>query len=191
MAKIGRPKAALMVTEVERTELVRLTKRAHVNRLLAFRARLVLACADVPTDTVVARRYRTTNSTVGKWRKRFIERRLAGLLDEPRVGGPRTISDADVEAVVVKTLETTPKGETHWSTPTMAAKAAMSHTMIGRTWRTCGLTPHITQSFKMSPHPPALDNIRWPAVVFALDETSHIQALGRTNTAEPRFGRPA
>ncbi len=74
MAKIGRPKAALMVTEGERTELVRLTKRAHVNRLLAFRARLVLACADAPTDTVVARRCRTTNTTVGKWRKRFIER---------------------------------------------------------------------------------------------------------------------
>lgn len=96
-----------------------MTKRAHVNRLLAFRARLVLACADAPTDTVVARRYRTTNTTVGKWRTPFIERRLEGLLDEPRVGGPRTISDADVEAVV-KTLETTPKGETHWSTRTMS-----------------------------------------------------------------------
>src|ERR1019366_8618415 len=98
MATIGRPKVTLIVTDVERTELVRLTKRAHVNRLLAFRARLVLACADAPTDTVVARRYRTTNTTVGKWRKRFIKRRLEGLLDEPRGGGPRTISDADVEA---------------------------------------------------------------------------------------------
>jgi hypothetical protein len=160
MAKIGRPKAVLMVTEVERTELVRLTKRAHVNRLLAFRARLVLACADAPTDTVVARRCRTTNTTVGKWRKRFIERRLEGLLDEPRVGGPRTISDADVEAVVVQTLETTPTGETHWSTRTMAAKAGMSHTMIGRIWRTFGLKPHITQSFKMSPDPQLVDKIR-------------------------------
>src|SRR6266849_9149833 len=146
MAKIGRPKAALMVTDVERTELVRLTKRAHVHRLLAFRARLVLACADAPTDTAVARRHRTTNTTMGKWRKRFIERRLEGLLDEPRVGGPRTVSDEAVEAVIVKTLETTPKGETHWSTRTMAAKAGLSYTMVGRIWRTFGLKPHVRRS---------------------------------------------
>jgi transposase-like protein len=124
MARLERPKAALVITDIERTELVRLTKRAHVNRLLAFRARLVLACVDTPTDTAVARRHRTTNTTVGKWRKRFIERRLEGLLDEPRVGGPRTISDEAVEALIVRTLETTPKGETHWSTRTMAARPA-------------------------------------------------------------------
>jgi len=201
MAKLGRPKAAVVITEVERTELVRLTRRAHVNRLLAFRARLVLACADAPTDTRVARRYRTTNTTVGKWRKRFIARRLEGLLDEPRVGGPRTISDADVEAVVVKTLETTPKGETHWSTRTMAAKAGMSHTMIGRIWRTFGLKPHITQSFKMSPDPQLVDKIRDVvglymnppnnAVVFSFDEKSQIQALERAQPILPMdLGQP-
>ena len=190
-----------MVTDVERTELVRLTKRAHVNRVLAFRARLVLACAGGPTDTVVARRCRTTNTTVGKWRKRFIERRLKGLLDEPRVGGPRTISDADVEAVVVQTLETTPKGETHWSTRTMAAKAGMSHTMIGRIWRTFGLKPHITQSFKMSPDPQLVDKIRDVvglymnppnnAVVFSFDEKSQIQALERAQPILPMdIGQP-
>ena len=201
MATIGRPKVALTVTDVERTELVRLTKRAHVNRLLAFRARLVLACADAPTDTVVARRCRTTNTTVGKWRKRFIERRLEGLLDEPRVGGPRTISDADVEAVVVQTLEATPTGETHWSTRTMAAKAGMSHTMIGRIWRTFGLKPHITQSFKMSPDPQLVDKIRDVvglymnppnnAVVFSFDEKSQIQALERAQPILPMdIGQP-
>jgi len=201
MAKIGRPRATLVVTDVERTELVRLTKRAHVNRLLAFRARLVLACADAPTDTVVARRYRTTNTTVGKWRKRFIERRLEGLLDEPRVGGPRTISDADVEAVVVKTLETTPKGETHWSTRTMAAKAGMSHTMIGRIWRTFGLQPHVTRAFKLSPDPQLVDKVRdvvglymnppHNAVVFAVDEKSQIQALQRAQPILPMdVGQP-
>src|SRR3954463_5786734 len=201
MAKIGRPKAALMVTEVERTELVRLTKRAHVNRLLAFRARLVLACADVPTDTVVARRYRTTNSTVGKWRKRFIERRLAGLLDEPGGGGPRTISDADVEAVVVKTLETTPKGETHWSTRTMAKAAGMSHTMVGRIWRTFGLQPHVTESFKLSPDPQLVAKVRdvvglyinppHNAVVFSFDEKPQVQALQRAQPILPMdLGQP-
>ena len=106
MATIGRPKAVLVVTEAERGELVRLTKRAGVNRALAFRARLVLACAAAASNTIVARRHRTSNATVGKWRTRFIERRLAGLYDEPRVGAPRTISDDAVEAVIVKTLET-------------------------------------------------------------------------------------
>ena len=162
MAKLGRPKAAVVITDVERTELVRLTKRANVNRLLAFRARLVLACADAAADTAVARRHRTTNSTVGKWRKRFIARRLEGLLDEPRVGGSRTISDADVEAVVVKTLETTPKGETHWSTRTMAAKAGMSHTVMAasggrlgssltsRSRSSCRPTPNSSTRFGIS-----------------------------------------
>jgi transposase-like protein len=91
--------------------LTRLTKRARVNRSLAFRARLVLACADGTANSAVARRFRTTNATVGKWRQRFIERRLDGIYDQPRVGAPRTISDNAVEAVVVKTLETTPPAE--------------------------------------------------------------------------------
>src|SRR5918995_5082322 len=133
----GRPKKhSLIVTDVERAELVRLTKRVRVNRALAFRARLVLACAENLTDTAVARRYRTTNATVGKWRTRFIARRLEGLYDEPRVGAPRTVSDDAVEAVIVQTLETTPAGATHWSTRTMAQKAGISHTLVGRIWRT-------------------------------------------------------
>src|SRR6188472_1679254 len=107
----GRPKKqALVVSNDERIELERLAKRIRVNRAVAFRARLVLACAAGVTDTTVARRYRTTNATVGKWRTRFITRRLEGLYDEPRVGAPRTVSDADVEAVVVQTLETKPPG---------------------------------------------------------------------------------
>lgn len=201
MATIGRPKKVLVVTERERIELVRVTRRAQVNRALAFRARLVLACADGVTDTVVARRYRTTNATVGKWRARFVTRRLEGLYDEPRVGAPRTISDDEVEAVIVKTLETTPKGETHWSTRTMAAKAGMSHTMIGRIWRTFGLKPHVTRSFKISPDPQLVDKVRdvvglymdppHNAVVFAVDEKSQIQALQRAQPILPLdIGQP-
>jgi transposase len=195
MATIGRPKKALVVTEIERAELVRLTKRAQVNRPLAFRARLVLACAADVTDTAVARRYHTTNATVGKWRTRFIASRLEGLYDEPRVGAPRTISDEEVEAVIVKTLETTPKGETHWSTRSMAAKAGMSHTMIGRIWRTFGLQPHVTRSFRISPDPQLVDKVRdvvglymnppHNAVVFAVDEKSQIQALQRAQPILP------
>jgi transposase len=201
MAKTGRPKAELLVSDVERAELVRLRKRAHVNRHLAFRARLVLACADEPSNTVVARRLRTTNQTVGKWRTRFIATRLDGLYDEPRVGGPRTISDAQVEAVIVTTLETTPKGATHWSTRGMAAKVGMSHAMIGKIWHTFGLKPHRTQSFKLSPDPQLVDKVRdvvglymnppHNAVVFSFDEKSQIQALQRAQPILPMdIGQP-
>lgn len=201
MAKIGRPTPALVVTDDERTVLSRLTKRARVNRSLAFRARLVLACADGTTASAVARRFRTTNATVGKWRRRFIDQRLAGLYDEPRVGAPRTISDEDVEAVIVKTLETTPAGETHWSTRTMAAKAGLSHTTIGRIWRTFGLKPHVTDSFKISPDPQLIEKIRdvvglymsppTNAVVFSFDEKSQIQALERAQPILPMdIGQP-
>jgi transposase len=130
----GRPKPMLVLTDEERDALIRLTKRPRANRSLAFRARLVLACAEGAANTAVARRYRTTNATVGKWRQRFIEQRLDGIYDEPRVGAPRTISDEDVGAVIVHTLETTPPGETHWSTRSMAVHAGMSHTTVGRIW---------------------------------------------------------
>jgi hypothetical protein len=116
MPKIGRPRAEVILTDDERPALVRLTKRARVNRVVAFRAWIVLACID-SWDTIVARRLRTTKTTVAKWRGQFVVRRLEGLSDEPRAGAPRTISDKQVEAIIVKTLETTPPGETHWSTP--------------------------------------------------------------------------
>jgi len=161
----------------------------------------VLACADQPLNTVVARRYHTTNATVGKWRRRFLDNRLDGLYDEPRVGAPRRISDEAVEAVIVKTLETRPVGETHWSTRSMAAKAGMSHTMVGRIWRTFGLKPHLTESFKLSPDPQLVDKVRdvvglymdppHNAVVFSFDEKSQIQALERAQPILPMdFGRP-
>jgi len=201
MAKIGRPTPALIVTDDERSALTRLTTRSRVNRSLAFRARLVLACANGTANSAVARRYRTTNATVGKWRQRFIDQRLDGIYDEPRVGAPRTISDKDVEAVIVKTLETIPRGETHWSTRTMAANAGMSHTTVGRIWRTFGLKPHVTDSFKMSPDPQLIEKIRdvvglymhppTNAVVFSFDEKSQIQALARAQPILPMdIGRP-
>jgi transposase len=201
MARTGRPKSEVVVSEDERAELVRLTRRAQVNRQIAFRARVVLACADRWSDTDVAKRHRTTNQTVGKWRRRFIEMRLDGLYDEPRVGAPRTISDEQVEAVIVRTLETKPKGETHWSTRSMAKKAGMSHAMVGKIWRTFGLKPHIARSFKMSPDPQLVDKVRdvvglymnppSNAVVFSFDEKSQIQALERAQPILPMdLGQP-
>jgi transposase len=130
MSKIGRPRAEVVITDDERAALVRLARRARVNRAVAFRARIVLACMEA-SDVAVARRLRTT-TTVAKWRGQFVVRRLEGLYDEPRVGAPRTISDDQVEAIIVKTLETTPPDETHWSTRSMANAAGVSHTMVGR-----------------------------------------------------------
>jgi transposase len=201
MAKIGRPTKAVVVTDDERRTLLRLTQRARANRALAFRARLVLACADGMPDTAVARRYRTKNATVGKWRHRFIARRLEGLYDEPRVGAPRQISDDAVEAVIVNTLETKPVAETHWSTRAMAAKAGLSHSTIGRIWRTFGLKPHRTDSFKISPDPQLIEKVRdvvglymhppTNAVVFSFDEKSQIQALERAQPILPMdLGQP-
>jgi transposase len=201
MAITGRPKAELVVSEAERKELHGLTKRSRVNRDLAFRARLVLACAEGESNTVVAQQHRTTNQTVGKWRRRFIESRLDGLYDEPRVGGPRSISDEDVEAIIVQTLETKPKGQTHWSTRKMAKKAGISHTMVGRIWRTFGLKPHVSRSFKMSPDPQFVAKVRDVvglymnppnnAVVLSFDEKSQIQALERAQPILPMdIGQP-
>jgi transposase len=201
MAITGRPKAELVVTDIERSELARLLNRARVNRNLAFRAKLILVCADGETNSTVAQRLRTTNHTVGKWRRRFVEHRLDGLYDEPRVGAPRKFSDEAVEAVIVKTLETTPKGRTHWSTRKMAEKSGMSHAMVGNIWRTFGLKPHLSESFKMSPDPQLVDKVRdvvglymnppAHAVVFAFDEKSQIQALERAQPILPMdIGQP-
>ena len=201
MAKLGRPKAEVVLTESERAELMRLTKRAHVNRAVAFRARVVLACADAPGqrrgappahDEDAPWRSGASGSSPAGW---------TGLYDEPRVGAPRTVSDDAVEAVIVKTLETTPKGETHWSTRTMAKAAGMSHTMVGRIWRTFGLQPHVTESFKLSPDPQLVAKVRdvvglymhppHNAVVFAVDEKSQIQALQRAQPILPMdIGQP-
>jgi transposase len=201
MVKLGRPVAELVLVESERSELVRLTKRARVNRSLAFRARILLACASGLTNAVVAENLRTTPHTVGKWRKRFVEERLDGLYDEPRVGAPRTITDDDVEAVIVKTLETKPKGRTHWSTRSMAAHVGLSHTTIGRVWRTFGLKPHVARSFKISTDPQFVAKLRdvvglymnppARAVVLSFDEKPQIQALERAQPILPMdIGQP-
>ena len=200
MGKSGRPMIELVLSEEEREELLKLTKRARVNRNLAFRAKIVLGC-DGAINSVVAQDLRTTNQTVGKWRKRFIAKRLDGLYDEPRVGAPRTISDDEVEAVIVKTLEAKPKGRTHWSTRSMAAAVGMSHATIGRMWRTFGLKPHVSRSFKISDDPQFVAKVRDVvglymnppdhAVVISFDEKSQIQALERGQPILPMdIGNP-
>ena len=152
---VGRPKSELTISQQEREDLERLTRRTRVNRQVAFRARIVLLCADGISNTDVARQLRTSNATVGKWRKRFLEKRVDGLLDEPRPGAPRTIADEEIEKVVVQTLESLPEGRTHWSTRSMAKQVGLSHSTIGRIWRAFGLKPHVSERFQLSKDPSA------------------------------------
>ena len=124
----GRPKAELVLSGTEREQLMALTLRRKTAQALALRARIVLGCAEGADNKTVAARQRVTKQTVGKWRSRFIEQRLDGLLDAPRPGAPRTIDDARVDAVIAKTLESVPAGATHWSTRSMAREAGLSQT---------------------------------------------------------------
>lgn len=201
MARTGRPKAALELTEDERTELERLSRRARTNRNVALRAKLILASASGLTNLAVAAKFRCGDSTVRRWRKRFVADRVAGLYDEPRPGAARKISDDEVERIVVKTLETKPKGRTHWSTRKMAEKAGVSHTTVGRIWRTFGLQPHVVKTFKISNDPLFIEKVRDivglylnppdHAVVFSFDEKPQIQALERAQPVLPMdLGRP-
>jgi transposase len=201
MANLGRPKAELKLGEGERAVLERFAIRSRTNRHLAFRAQIVLRCASGMTNSAVARQLRTTNATVGKWRKRFVELRVDGLHDEPRPGAERSITDDQVEEVVVRTLETTPKGRTHWSTRSMSRQVGLSHSSIGRIWRTFGLQPHRTISFRLSDDPYLVEKVRDivglymsppdNAIVLSLDEKSQIQALARATPVLPMdLGQP-
>lgn len=201
MARTGRPKAKLELTDDERAELERLALRVRTNRHLALRAKIILKCSEGLSNWAVASKVRVSNVTVGKWRKRFIDGRVAALYDEPRPGAPRTVSDEDVERIVVKTLETKPKGRTHWSTRKMAEAAGVSYSTVGRIWRTFGLQPHVVQGFKISDDPLFIEKVRDivglymkppdHAVVFSFDEKPQIQALERAQPILPMdFGMP-
>src|SRR5947207_2553677 len=128
--RTGRPKVALILTADERRRLVSLAHRSRSAPHVARRARIILACGEGADSKVVARRLHVTPGTVCKWRGRFIKRRLDGLYDEPRPGARRTITDAQVEDVIIRTLETTPRGATHWSTREMAKAVGLSHPAI-------------------------------------------------------------
>jgi transposase len=132
--RLGRPVIPLVLTTEERETLERWARRPTTAQALALRARLVLRCAGGETATAIARDVHVTKQTVGKWRGRFLARRLDGLLDEPRPGVPRQITDADVERVLTTTLESTPRDATHWSTRSLAKQCDMSQTAIARIW---------------------------------------------------------
>ena len=156
----GRPKSELVLSEGEREQLTALTLRRKTAQALALRARIVLACAEGTDNKLVASRQRVTPQTVSKWRARFVEHRLDGLLDAPRPGAPRSIDDTQVDAVIAKTLESVPDGATHWSTRSMAREAGLSQTAVSRIWRAFGLQPHRQETFKLSSDPMFVEKVR-------------------------------
>ena len=191
----GRPKNQLKISPTERQRLQNWSKRRKTAQALALRARIVLVCARGWNNIEVADELNVSRQTVGRWRRRFIEKRLDGLLDEPRPGAPRRISDADIEQVITKTLESTPRGATHWSTRTMAKSTGMSQTAISRIWRAFALRPHRSKTFKISRDPLFVDKVRDvvglylnppdKALVLCVDEKSQIQALDRSQPVLP------
>jgi transposase len=193
--RTGRPKVALILTDEERRRLDSLAHRSRSAPHVARRARIILACAEGTDSKVVARRLHVTPATVCKWRGRFVRQRLDGLYDEPRPGAQRTITDEQVEAVVIRTLETTPRGATHWSTREMARAVGLSHMAISRIWHTFGLQPHRRETFKLSNDPLLIEKVRdivglylhppARAAVFCVDEKPQIQALDRTQPLLP------
>jgi transposase len=201
-ASMGRPTKPIELTEEERAKLQPWARRPKTAQRLALRARIVLGCADGLENRQVARQLQVTDQTVCKWRERFRTARLAGMVDEPRPGTPRKITDAQVEALITRTWETTPEQSTPWSTRTMAQSAGMSQSAVSRIWRAFALQPHGTETFKLSAdpffiekvgdivglylHPPAR------ALVLCVDAKSPIQALDRTRPILPmRPGGPA
>jgi len=187
--------AELMLSEDERATLVRWSRRAKSSQALAQRCRIVLGCADGKTNQQVAAELGIWPQTVGKWRGRFIGRRLDGLLDEDRPGRPSSVTLDRVEDVVVATLEQTPRNATHWSRKSMAARSGLSKSTVGRIWRDFGLKPHLAGGFKLSSDPLFVEKVvdvvglyhnpPEKAVVLCVDEKSQIQALDRSSPVLP------
>jgi transposase len=192
---LGRPIPSLQLSREERETLERWVRRPTSAQALCLRARIVLACAQGKNNTQVAQHMHLSKPTVGKWRGRFVARRIDGLLDEPRPGAPRQISDAAVERVLTLTLEKRPPDATHWSTRSMAKRSGLSQSAVSRIWRAFALQPHRTETFQLSKDPLFIEKVRDivglylhppdKALVLCADEKTQIQALDRSQPLLP------
>jgi transposase len=194
--------AEIVLTDAERVQLEGWARRRTSAAGLAMRSRIVLASADGGSNTELAERLGLALSTVRRWRNRFAQYRLDGLLDEPRPGRPRIVDDARIEALITATLETAPDDSTHWSTRSMAKQLGMSQSTVSRVWRAFGLAPHKQDSWKLSADPLFVEKVRdvvglylnppERALVLCVDEKTQIQALNRTQPVFPMLpGTPA
>ena len=193
--RIGRPKAGLVLSEAERDQLLRWARRAKTAQYLALRAKIVLRCAQGGTNRQAAAELGADESTVERWRARFIAGRLDALHDEPRPGRPPSILLDRVEDVLVATLESTPGQDTHWSRASMAKRTGLSKSTIGRIWKKFDLKPHLQDGFKLSTDPQFVGKVvdvvglyhnpPERAVVLCVDEKSQIQALDRSQPVLP------
>ena len=197
----GRTATVVILTPEEQGELERWTRSRRGSHSVAIRAEMILGCAQGLDNQQVAAQVKACAETVGKWRKRFVEKRLDGLRDEPKPGAPRKIGDDAIEAIIKATLESTPPDATHWSTRDMARKSGLSAPTISRIWRAFGLQPHRHDYFRLSEDPELVPKVRdivglylsppVGAMVLCVDEKSQIQALERTQPLLPlRPGHP-
>ncbi len=191
----GRRAVQIMLSEAERVELTSLSTRRKTAQALALRARIVLACAENTQNKDVATVLGIDDATVAKWRLHFAEHRIDGLRDQPRSGAPRSVDDARVEAVIVRTLESLPANATHWSSRGMSRACGVSVSTVQRIWRAFGLQPHRLETFKLSTDPDFVAKVRdvvglyvsppAHAIVLCVDEKSQIQALDRSQPMLP------
>ena len=179
----------------QRAQLGSWARRRNSAQALALRCRIVLLAERGLNNTEIASELQINVSSARKWRSRFAAHGLDGLLDEPRPGRPRTISDEQVEEVIIKTLETTPRQATHWSTRSMAREVGLTQSAVLRIWRAFGLAPHRQETWKLSKDPQFVAKVRdvvglylnppERAAVLCVDEKSQIQALDRTAPVLP------
>ena len=195
MAK-GRPKAPLVLSEAEQAQLSSIARSRSMPAALTERAQLVLRCASGESNHAVAQHLTLTETTVGKWRGRFVRHRLRGLYDELRPGRPRTISDEQVARLIRRTLNRKPRdGSTHWSVRAAARETGISKSSVHRYLELFGLKPHRTESFKLSTDAFFIEKLRdvvglylnppENALVLSVDEKSQCQALERTQPMLP------